>query len=717
MKVICPRSAVVQGRLWRRTRRIHALSAGLAAFLVPLFASSAAAARDQLCDTRYQDCRAPLITLINNEPAGGGIDVAFWFMNDDRYRTALQNAFNRGVRVRVLLDPRADPTKAGNAQVRANLAAAGIPIRKKVKVESWGDILHWKMMHFEKGPNGKSVVSFSAANFSAESYVPLVAYKDYIDEVVYITDDPRITGTFAMRFENYWTDTTGSFQDEANVAPPYPRYYPVVTQDPALNFPPTQNYETKAISRYDKEPAGGKIDVIMYRISDADHADGMLRAISRGIPVRLITEEENYRDTRYIWHSYNVDRMWAGGVDVKQRYLTGGKAGITHQKSVILYDQQIVIFGSSNWSSASATQQLEHNLFSAPCAPGQATWCDGARPNNTPQLPEHWFFNFFVKQFNDKWDSVNPYNFTEFLPFKPKPGGTPLNKAPANGAVNVGTSGVVLKWDGGVWNHKYDVYLGTTQTFTAADKIRSNIECKPFGTECVGNAYTGNKTEVCSSPECIERWTIPANILQPGTTYFWRVVGKTMADSPLSAAKGLNLAKSGPAWSFTTAGTGGSTVSTPYGGTPVSLPGTIQAENFDSGGPNVAYRDTTPGNSGGKYRSTDVDIASTTDTGGGYNIGYTVKSEFLKYTVNVVTAGTYTLRLRYANGGTGAKVRVSVNGTNVTFALQDTGGWQVWRDLSTTIPLSAGTQVLTLWFDERNVQNTAAGNINYLSIQ
>jgi hypothetical protein len=67
--------------------------------------------------------------------------------------------------------------------------------------------------------------------------------------------------------------------------------------------------------------------------------------------------------------------------------------------------------------------------------------------------------------------------------------------------------------------------------------------------------------------------------------------------------------------------------------------------------------------------------------------------------------------------GSGAKVRVSVNGTNVTFALQDTGGWQVWRDLSATIPLSAGTQVLTLWFDERNVQNTAAGNINYLSIQ
>ena len=683
-----------------RSHAVRRITVGLAFALVPLLAPARADAADRLCDTRFEDCRAPLISLINSEPAGGGIDVAFWFMTDDRYRAALQNALNRGVRVRVLVDPRADATKAGNAQIRANLAAAGIPIRQKVKVASWGDILHWKLMYFEKGPNGKPVVGFSAGNFSSESYVPVVAYKDYIDEVVYITDDPRIAGTFAWKFENYWTDTSGSFTDYANVAAPYPRYYPVVTQDPALNFPPTQNYANRAVSRYDNEPAGvngGKIDVIMYRISQDEHADGMIRAIGRGIPVRLITEEENYRDARYIWHSYNVDRMWAAGVDVKQRYLTGGKAGITHQKSVILYGQKQVIFGSSNWSSASATQQFEHNLFSAPCTPGQVTWCDGGGPNNNPP---NWFFNWFVKQFDDKWNSVNPYNFTEFLPFKPRPGGTPVNKAPANGAVNVGTSGVVLKWDGGNWNHKYDVYLSQTSNFTAADKIASDIK--------VGSPYTGQ----------IESWTIPATItLQPGTTYFWRVVGKTMADSPRSAAAGLNLAKPGPTWSFTTAGTSGSGVSTPYTGTPVSLPGTIQAENFDNGGSNVAYRDTTPGNSGGKYRSTDVDIASTTDTGGGYNIGYTVKSEFLKYTVNVGTAGTYTLRLRYANVGSGAKVRVSVNGTNVTFALQDTGGWQVWGDLSTTIPLSAGTQVLTLWFDERNVQNTAAGNINYLSIQ
>ena len=347
-----------------------------------LVASSAEASIDRLCDTRKEDCRAPLLTMINNEPTGGGIDVAFWFMTDDRYRQALQRAHERGVRVRVLVDPRANPTKPGNAQILANLAAAGVPMRKKAP-QSGSDILHWKIMLFERQQNGKPVVEFSAANYTPDSFVPYVPYQNYIDEVVYITDDPRITGTFATKFEDYWTDTSGKFLDYANVAPPYARHYPIYPQDSALNFPPTQNYESKAIANYNREITigaanGAKIDVIMYRFSDQDHGDPMIAAAKAGIPVRFITEQENYRDSRYIWHSYNVDRLWAAGIPVKDH--VNAKAGITHQKSVILYAQQEVIFGSSNWSTASSNLQYEHNLFSKPCTAGQVTWCDGARP-------------------------------------------------------------------------------------------------------------------------------------------------------------------------------------------------------------------------------------------------------------------------------------------------------------------------------------------------
>jgi hypothetical protein len=40
-----------------------------------------------LCDNSYQDCRSPILQLINNETVG--IDVSFWFMTDARYASAL----------------------------------------------------------------------------------------------------------------------------------------------------------------------------------------------------------------------------------------------------------------------------------------------------------------------------------------------------------------------------------------------------------------------------------------------------------------------------------------------------------------------------------------------------------------------------------------------------------------------------------------------------
>ena len=64
---------------------------------------------------------------------------------------------------------------------------------------------------------------------------------------------------------------------------------------------------------------------------------------------------------------------------------------------------------------------------------------------------------------------------------------------------------------------------------------------------------------------------------------------------------------------------------TPYSGTALKVPGTIQAENFDKGGEGVAYHDTEKANQGNQYRPADgVDIEKTSDTGGGYNIGWTL---------------------------------------------------------------------------------------------
>jgi hypothetical protein len=95
-----------------------------------------------------------------------------------------------------------------------------------------------------------------------------------------------------------------------------------------------------------------------------------------------------------------------------------------------------------------------------------------------------------------------------------------------------------------------------------------------------------------------------------------------------------------------------------------------------------------------------VDLESTSDTGGGYNLGWTAAGQWFQYTVNVATAGTYTVSLRVAapSAVTGALHLANSSGTNLSGAvnLPATGGWQTWATVTTQVTLPAGQQVLTL---------------------
>jgi N-acetylneuraminic acid mutarotase len=170
------------------------------------------------------------------------------------------------------------------------------------------------------------------------------------------------------------------------------------------------------------------------------------------------------------------------------------------------------------------------------------------------------------------------------------------------------------------------------------------------------------------------------------------------------------------------------TTESPFLGTPFAVPGTIMLDNFDNGGQGVAYNDTTPGNQGGSYRSTDVDIEPATDVtppgltssspGVGFDVGHIVASEWLKYTINVATAGTYAFDVRIASGGPGGTFHIESDGVNVTgsMALSNTGGWQTWQTVTASnISLTAGQHILRLVFDTTN--GGELGNVGYLDIR
>lgn len=65
------------------------LRLALICLAVALFSltSQPSLAAERLCDTRYEDCRTPLVNLIRNE--NSGIDVALWFMQDQMWADEL----------------------------------------------------------------------------------------------------------------------------------------------------------------------------------------------------------------------------------------------------------------------------------------------------------------------------------------------------------------------------------------------------------------------------------------------------------------------------------------------------------------------------------------------------------------------------------------------------------------------------------------------------
>ena len=481
--------------------------------LILLAASSTRAfALEQKCDASFENCRTPLLNLINNETVG--IDVGFWFMTDARYSAALINAFNRGVRVRVLFDSRALPGEPDEKTIIANLQSAGIPLRNKTS----SGILHWKVMIFA----GQEEVQFSGADYSPQAFVPITPYQNYIDEAIYFTGVASIVDTFKTKFDDAWTNTT-DFTNYANITA-LTRQYPTFAQDPSLNFPPTQSFRKRSVAAYNAENTA--IDSIIYRITDRAHADAMISAVGRGVQVRIITEPNQYRDPTRLWHSWNVDRMYMAGVQLRHR----AHQGLTHEKLTLLRGSGMTIFGSSNWTSPSSESQYEHNLFTTDSS--WLTWGED--------------------QFNRKWN--NSAGFTETTPFVPLPPDTPALKIPANGATAQPTS-LTLQWYAGPWAHKYDVYLGTDPNNLT--KIVSDDELGPSQ----------------STTQYI-KWSVSG--LATGTTYYWKITGRTMA----------NLEKTSSIFSFTTEGTGGGgggTIPAPWADSDIGSVGIGGSASYSSG--------------------------------------------------------------------------------------------------------------------------------------
>jgi hypothetical protein len=154
----------------------------------------------------------------------------------------------------------------------------------------------------------------------------------------------------------------------------------------------------------------------------------------------------------------------------------------------------------------------------------------------------------------------------------------------------------------------------------------------------------------------------------------------------------------------------------PYKGIIHTIPGRIEAEEYDEGGQDLAFNEmNTGGNQGGAtLRNDEVDIEKTADATGVYNVGYILKGEWLEYTVNVTETGNFSLDLRVAANDAGKTLHVDMDGKNIsgTVSIPGTGGWQEWETVTVNnLSLTRGEHIMRVAFDSDYM------NLNFLEFK
>jgi alpha-L-fucosidase len=136
---------------------------------------------------------------------------------------------------------------------------------------------------------------------------------------------------------------------------------------------------------------------------------------------------------------------------------------------------------------------------------------------------------------------------------------------------------------------------------------------------------------------------------------------------------------------------------------PLTIPGTIEVEDFDNGCPDDAWYDTDENNAGGEYRK-DVGMDIEKCAAGGYNIGWSKSGEWMAYTVDVKKSGNYKLSVFVATVSDQGKLHIEFDGMDKTgtIAIPNTGGYQNWKSVSTSMQLEKGTYIMKLVLDEAN---------------
>jgi alpha-L-fucosidase 2 len=265
-----------------------------------------------------------------------------------------------------------------------------------------------------------------------------------------------------------------------------------------------------------------------------------------------------------------------------------------------------------------------------------------------------------------------------------------------------------------------DAFSNVTVTLNPGSFSSLNILAYAFGGDQPSQTFQVNYTNgtYSTATQGISDWGIPANYSGETkvatlayrneanggeTTYTTYIYGYTipvtsgLTVESITLPANSNVRVLGIQDEATSGGEG------PYGGTPAGIPGTVMAENYDTGGAGVGYFVNSVNGTNNGYRSDGVDLETASAPATGNDIGWTSTGQWFRYTVNVAAAGTYNITFEVAapSAVTDGFHIANSSGTNLSGSINvpSTGGWQTWTTVTASVTLPAGQQVLTIYQD------------------
>ena len=256
---------------------------------------------------------------------------------------------NGELRIRLLFEGYATP--AENELKMQALEELGLDVKflgRSVKV-------HHKFAVIDSGSQLERVISGSA-NWSLSSY------RNYHENIVFFENEPEVTDQFQVEFERLWENAE---EFGASLDHPAANVSSRTQRDLEIHFNTPQRLRldrrwptlTEQIVR-GIDAAEETLDIASTRIRLTEVLEALARAADRGVKIRAVINQDDYRDL-------HKRKSWLERDNIELRIKTFNfkpAEYLTHQmhNKFMLVDGRSIFTGSFNWSKSAEANHIEN---------------------------------------------------------------------------------------------------------------------------------------------------------------------------------------------------------------------------------------------------------------------------------------------------------------------------------------------------------------------